>query len=255
MAAATKTVARSASPRVRGSGRAKLAVAKRRKTLALQTALLEHGAEPAMILAILGLMGASSTVRIRRGPCDAFDEAAVAPEVLAVFDKYRPRFAGCLDKSADLRRGLRIRYWEPQCQERALEVLCAMPPREMHELFAAFIASSLNSSAGGEPGLEDAPLAAALAPELSPDVSRHCPIDRAFLEACRKPFLLQLACALGLDGDSTQKSTVAALRKLKATDLRRTILRHVKAHPDAQDRLPDTLRPDGQKPVATTGRG
>jgi hypothetical protein len=172
-------------------------------------------------------MGASSTVRIRRGPCDAFDEAAVAPEVLAAFDKYRPRFAGCLDTSADLRRGLRIRYWEPQCQERALEVLCAMPPREMHELFAAFIASSLNSSAGGEPGLA----------------------------ACRKPFLLQLACALGLDGNSAQKSTVAALRKLKATDLRRTILSHVKAHPDAQDRLPDTLRPDGRRPASTVRRG
>lgn len=248
----TKTVKRSVPSRRRGRGpaQARLAVAKRRQTLALQTALLEHGAEPAMILVILALMGASSTVRLRRGPCDAFDEAAVAPEVLAVFDKYRARFAGCLDTTVDPRRGLRIKYWEPRCQERALEVLSTMPPREMHELFAAFVASSLNSSAGSEGGLEDAPLAAALAPELNRDVRRHCPIDQAFLAACRKPFLLQLACALELEGDAAKRSRVAALRKLKAADLRRIILDYVRAHPDAQNHLPEALRPGDGRPDA-----
>ena len=88
-------------------------------------------------------------------------------------------------------------------------------------------------------------MAAALAPELSPDVSRHCPIDQAFLAACRKPFLLQLACALGLEDDPASKQTSEGLRKLKATDLRRTILAYVTTHADAPDRLPEALRPHG----------
>ena len=217
--------------------------------MALQTALLEHGAEPAMILVVLALMGASGTVRIRRGSCKAFDERAVSPKVLAVFDKYRPLFASCLDRSVDPRCGLRIRYWEERCQERALEVLCAMPPRDMHELFTAFVASSLNSAAGSNPGLGDAPLAAALAPELSPDVARHCPIDRAFLAACRKPFLLQLASALGLAADPPLRAPAGGMRKLKVADLRRLILDYVTAHPDALARLPDTLHLGSQAPA------
>jgi hypothetical protein len=71
--------------------------AETQNTLALQGALLEHGPEPAMILVILALMGASGTVRIRRSCLDGFDRPQRCPAVQAVVAKYRPRFAGCLD--------------------------------------------------------------------------------------------------------------------------------------------------------------
>ena len=246
-------------PEGRRPERAELAVAKRQKTMALQRALLEHGAEPAMILIVLALMGASSTVRIRRGSCDAFDDCTLAPEVVAIFDKYRPRFEGCLDRSLDPQCGLRLRYWEARCQVRALKVLCAMPSREMHELFTAFVASSLKSSAGRNPGLGDAPLAAALAPELNADVAGHCPIDQEFLDACGKPFLLQLASTLGLADDPALDLPPARLRRLKIADLRRALLDYVTAHPEQQASLPDPFGfdsdPQAAASAAKTSRG
>ncbi|MEM7170876.1 MAG: hypothetical protein AAF530_11950 [Pseudomonadota bacterium] len=134
--------------------------------MGLQSALLEHGAEPAMVLVILGLMGATSAVRIRRCRRMDFSGGAVAPEVLAVFEKYRPRFAGCLDEQIPNERGLRVRYWEEECQVTAYNVLCRMPPYDLQELFTAFVASSLRSGSGFSPALNDAPLAEALAPDL-----------------------------------------------------------------------------------------
>ena len=145
---------------------AALAVGKRSKASALQTALLAHGAEPAMILVILAMMGATGTVRLRRSRPDALGEGTLAPAVRAVFEKYRPAFQGCLDEEAPPQAGLRLRYWEPACQARAFQVLCDFRPCDMHELFAAFIASCLTNGSSYDASKGDTALAAALAQEI-----------------------------------------------------------------------------------------
>ncbi len=146
--------------------RADLVPGGNRNARALQGALLEHGPEPAMILVILALMGASGTVRIRRSRLDGFDRPLRSPAVQAVFAKYRRRFAGCLDGPESGKGPLRLRYWEDGCQARAFEVLCDMDRREVHELFTAMVASNLACGAGRGPALGDTPLAVALAREL-----------------------------------------------------------------------------------------
>ena len=143
-----------------------LAVGKRNKASVLQTALLAHGAEPAMILVILALMGTTGTVRLRRSRPDTMGDGTLAPAVRAVFAKYRPRFDGCLDDDAPPAAGLRLRYWEPSCQTKAFEALCGFKPCEMHELFAAFIASCLTNDSGYSDAKADTALAVALAREI-----------------------------------------------------------------------------------------
>jgi hypothetical protein len=151
---------------IRRGKRADLPPDGKRKAPTLQGALLEHGPEPAMILVILALMGASGTVRIRRSRLDGFGRPASCPAVQAVFAKYRRRFAGCLDGPASGRGPPRLRYWEEGCQARAFKVLCDMDRREVHELFTAMVASNLADAAGREPAPGDTPLAVALAREL-----------------------------------------------------------------------------------------
>jgi len=131
-------------------------------TLALQGALLEHGPGPAMILVILALIGASGTVRIRRSSLEAFDKPMRCPAVQAVFAKYRRRFAGCLEPGGAGGPSLRLRYWDPACQARAFEALCAMDRCEIHELFTALVASTLAGAPGRKASVDDTPLAAAL---------------------------------------------------------------------------------------------
>jgi hypothetical protein len=148
------------------SGTAPHDAPKAERTAALQSALLAHGAEPAMIMVILALMGASGTVGIRRCRLDVFGRVLLAPSVQAVFDKYRPLFQGCLDEEAPPETGLRLRYWQADCQTKAFHALCSLKPCEMHELFAAFVASSLTCTAGHRAAADDTPLAAALALEI-----------------------------------------------------------------------------------------
>lgn len=148
-----------------------LAAGKCGKTTALQSALLAHGAEPAMILVILALMGASGTVRIRRSRPEVFGKDGLAPAVRAVFETYRPRFDGCLDEAASAEAGLRLRYWEADCQTKAFQVLCGFKPCEMHELFAAFVASNLTNCSSFNAAKGDAPLAVALAKEIGADTT------------------------------------------------------------------------------------
>lgn len=155
--------ARATGPRRK---RADLVSGGNRNARSLQGALLEHGPEPAMILVILSLMGASGTVRIRRSRLDGFGRPLRCPAVQAVFAKYRRRFAGCLDGPDSGKGPLRLRYWEDGCQARAFEVLCDMDRREVHELFTAMVASNLAGAAGCDPALGDTPLAVALAREL-----------------------------------------------------------------------------------------
>lgn len=139
--------------------------------MALQGALLEHGPEPAMILVILALLGASGTVRIRRSSLEAFDRPMRCPAVQAVFAKYRRRFAGCLEPGRTAGPGLRLRYWDPDCQARAFEALCAMERQEIQELFTALVASTLAGAPGREPATGETPLTAALARELGADAA------------------------------------------------------------------------------------
>ena len=140
-------------------------------TLALQGALLEHGPGPAMILVILALIGASGTVRIRRSSLEGFDKPMRCPEVQAVFAKYRRRFAGCLEPGGAGGPSLRLRYWEPACQAKAFEALCAMERCEIHELFTAVVASTLAGAPGCKGSADGTPLAAALARELGADAA------------------------------------------------------------------------------------
>lgn len=219
-----------------------LMIAKREKTKALQTALLEHGAEPAMILVILALMGATSTVRIRRSQPEGFGRGAIAAEVLAVFDKYRARFDGWLDDDEPAERGLRLRYWEEGCQVKAFNVLCGFKPCEMHELFAAFVASSLKTCSGYNAALGDAPLAAALAREVNADVSKHWRLDESFLQRCRKPELLEIAVGMGVPHVCSPPLTVDRLKKLKAKELRQIILEFLAVRPEAGALVPAPLR-------------
>ncbi len=141
------------------------------QTLALQEALLDHGPGPAMILVILALIGASGTVRIRRSSLEGFDKPMRCPEVQAVFAKYRRRFAGCLEPGGAGGPALRLRYWDPACQAKAFEALCAMERCEIHELFTALVASTLAGAPGRGRSTDDAPLAAALARELGADAA------------------------------------------------------------------------------------
>lgn len=157
-------------PAARGDG-ASGAGAGEQSTLALQGALLEHGPGPAMILVILALIGASGTVRIRRSSLEAFDRPMRCPAVQAVFAKYRRRLAGCLEPGGAGAPGLRLRYWDPACQARAFEVLCAMERHEVHELFTALVASSLAGAPGSSRRADEGPLAAALARELGADAA------------------------------------------------------------------------------------
>ena len=147
------------------------ASAKDQSTLALQGALLEHGPGPAMILVILALIGASGTVRIRRSSLEGFDKPMRCPAVQAVFAKYRRRFAGCLEPGGAGGPVLRLRYWDPACQAKAFEALCAMDRSEIHELFTALVASTLAGAPGRDPAADDTPLAAALARELGADAA------------------------------------------------------------------------------------
>ena len=142
------------------------ASAKDESTLALQGALLEHGPGPAMILVILALIGASGTVRIRRSSLEGFDRPMRCPAVQAVFAKYRRRFAGCLETGGAGGPALRLRYWDPACQAKAFEALCAMDRGEIHELFTALVASTLAGAPDCRRSGDDAPLTAALAREL-----------------------------------------------------------------------------------------
>lgn len=139
--------------------------------MALQEALLEHGPGPAMILVILALIGASGTVRIRRSSLEGFDKPMRCPEVQAVFAKYRRRFAGCLEPGGTGGPSLRLRYWDPACQAKAFQALCAMERSEIHELFTAVVASTLAGAPDCRHGTEDRPLAAALARELGADAA------------------------------------------------------------------------------------
>ena len=141
------------------------------QTLALQEALLDHGPGPAMILVILALIGASGTVRIRRSSLECFDKPMRCPEVQAVFAKYRRRFAGCLEPGGTGGPTLRLRYWDPVCQAKAFEALCAMDRCEIHELFTAVVASTLAGAPDCRHSVENPPLAAALARELGADAA------------------------------------------------------------------------------------
>jgi hypothetical protein len=170
------------------------------------------------------------------------EPGAVAPEVLAVFDKYRPRFEGFLDEDEPAERGLRLRYWEEGCQVKAFNVLCGFKPCEMHELFAAFVASSLKTCSGYNAALGDAPLAAALAREVNADVSKHWRLDESFLQRCRKAELLEIAVGMGVPQVCSPPLTVDRLKKLKAKELRQIILEFLAVRPEAGALVPAPLR-------------
>lgn len=193
-----------------------------------------------MVLVILALMGATSTVRMQRCAKDVFDDCDLSPEVRAVFDSYGPRLADCLDESGGER--LRLRYWEEGCQARALAHLCELRPREMHELFTAFVASTLRSSSGVGATLGDTPLAAALAAILNVEHAGRRRIDEAHLRSCDREILVNLAITLGLHINEPKHVSIANLRQLATSDLRKAILAFVKAQPDRTSAVPPCFR-------------
>ncbi len=231
-------------------------LARQLKTEALRAALLQHGAEPAMILVIMALMGAAGTVHIHREGVEPRDHPPDCETGREIFDKYRPLFEDCLDTEGPSGSGLRLRYWDDACTVKAFGILCAMDRQAVHELFTAVVASRIGCYFSY--GAADDPLALALAKEFGAHVSSsRWQMDETFLQGCKKSLLLQIAVELGLDADEAKTKTKAdcALANLTSKALRRLILKHLETHSNARSYLPPPLRfclGEQQEPASTT---
>ena len=216
-------------------------LARQLKTEALRAALLQHGAEPAMILVILALMGAAGTVHIHREGVEPRDHPPDCEVGREIFDKYRPLFEDCLDTEGPAGSGLRLRYWDDACTVKAFGILCAMDRQAVHELFTAVVASRIGCYFSY--GAADDPLATALAKEFGANIDDgRWRMDEAFLRDCDKSLLLQIAVELGLNADAAGTTKQCTLENLTPKALRRLILGHLETHGDAQCYLPPPLR-------------
>ena len=172
------------------------------KTSALQTELATSF-RSALILVILGLMGATRCVHIR-GEVHDGDDLILAPEVEAILDRHRPRLKKLLIAKADdhATAGLQIARGNygigPDDKDEAAlyQTLKSMADQDLNELFAALVAARAGTFNGYTPELGDRRLAVALANDLEIDVADHWRIDEAYLKLCRKARLAEIAVAI-----------------------------------------------------------
>jgi len=208
------------------------------KTSALQAAIAgDH--RSALILVILGLMGATRCVHISADGHGAND-LILAPEVEAILDRHRPWFKDLLAPKAEVHMTAGVQITPARYEigagaedEVALyQALKSMADSDLDELFAALVAARAGTFNEWGPELGERRLAVALADDLNIDMADHWRIDEGYLKLCRKARLAEIADAIKVGLQKTRTSrglgplflTAAELEKLPGPKLRAAIL-------------------------------
>ena len=210
-----------------------LVQAKVEKTKALRKAVVDHGPSPAMILVIMALTEVASPyaeVKIKNdhptGP-DSIDDPATA----MALNPHRKLFGS-------------YGRWNGPAAKKAYTVLREMPKAELQELFTAIVARTLGTYPGYRAGLGDAEWIVMLAEDLGADVAGAWSVDQAYLKACNRRPLLELAADLALIGGEI---TLEQAIKMRVSDLRQHVLEYLERNPDKKVVLPRAFKFGTQK--------
>ena len=197
------------------------------KTKALRKAVVDAGASPAMILVIMALMEiAESEVKIRymwpQGDDNVEDPAtamALNPhrKLLGDFGSGRPRHPA----------------------KKVYQALREMPKAELQALFTAVVARALGTFPGYRAELGDSELIAMLAEDLGADVAGAWSVDEAYLKACNRRPLMELAVDLELIGGELTRDQAG---KMRVADLRQHVLEYLERTPDKKAVIPRAFK-------------
>lgn len=206
-----------------------LAEAKRRKTAAMQTAVLRSGPFRAMQLTCLALLGGERAVRIRAEPPGQMNQGLAT----AVRDALLP-FADALEakvvtQDAFDRTPLKVGgggYLGHERETKLWHQITALSFAAVEKLFVALVAARVGSFNDYKPEIADTPAAAAIAATLevthgaAPEGEGAFVLDADWLAGYRKPALIEAGIGTGV----YQPADKPAMGSLTAPKLKAEIL-------------------------------
>jgi hypothetical protein len=197
--------------------------AHRAKTQALQAALARSPAD-AMRVAIVGLLGLTTFVRIKTQDVPAHEDWTLSPELLPQLEALRLALGELLpdpfmpvrdEASRFSPNNVRIDYhalWDEQTPARVLGILAALSDSAVAELFAFLVAVNTGSFCDLSPKYGDEPGAFRLAEILGLE-NAMAPMDDEFLGGYRKFHLLAVARHCGVNDPKLNRKTMAEIRQ------------------------------------------
>ncbi len=139
--------------------------ARRRKTVALQAAMLDQP-RVAMMAACLAMLGCNRAVRIKTEPLGR-DDKALAPAVRQVIEEFLPAINGASRDGFKLGDGeIYAATWWSTDEAAVWQALDALPEDRLQRLFAALVAQRVGSFGSYDPTPGDVPPVLAMAGTL-----------------------------------------------------------------------------------------
>ncbi|BAE50306.1 ParB/RepB/Spo0J family partition protein [Paramagnetospirillum magneticum] len=189
--------------------------ARRRKTVALQTAL-SRSPVMAMRAACLALIGCGENVRIRTEHLGA-DDKAWSQDVEDTIAHYLPRFADAAKKGFEIAAGdVRRKDWGEADNGAAWGALAAMTDAEVGEFFAALVALRVGSFATYSPEAGDRPAVVGMARSLGligAEEAHGLTLLPEDLDGLRKPALLDVWAQVSPNSDAPDVGGIKGLRE------------------------------------------